>query len=318
MGIVTVPRLWRHEPRPTPLLGSLALVAGIAAGVLVAAPGALASRKLAAAAVGVLAMAAVGLLDDIKGLTPRTRLLSAAIVAEIGWVLGLRAEVFPPGPAGEIANALLTMLWFVGVTHAFNMFDNMDGTSAGVAMASSLSVAALATVSDQGVLVIWALAVAGACFGYLLHNVFPARLYMGDSGALALGFAVAALGLMLQPSTVRPLGFALPVLAVGVPIFDTVMVTISRIRRRKRVAIGGTDHMTHRLHRAGLGVRAVAALFFLAQLILGCIAGIVALIPRGAGYATVALTVAAGVLTLVLFLGLPEWQPSGEEAAPAP
>jgi UDP-GlcNAc:undecaprenyl-phosphate GlcNAc-1-phosphate transferase len=207
------------------------------------------------------------------------------------------------------------MLWFVGVTHAFNVFDNMDGASAGVALASSLSIAALAAITSQGVVVIVGIAVAGGCLGYLVHNFFPARLYMGDSGALALGFGIAALGLMLEPPVDRPLGFSLPVLAVAVPIFDTAMVTISRMQGRRRVAIGGTDHMTHRLHNAGFGVRAVAPFLFLAQLTLGGMAVVVASVPRAAGWATVVLTGCAGLMTLLLFLRLPEWQPESERAS---
>lgn len=313
-GIVALPRLWCVDSRPTPLLGSLAIFAGVTAGVLIGAPNGLASRKLLAGAVGVLAMGGVGFLDDMKGLLPRTRLLSTAVVAEVAWVLGLRAQVFPDGAVGDVANALLTMLWFVGVTHAFNVFDNMDGASAGVALASSLSIAALAAVTNQGVVVVIGLAVAGGCLGYLAHNFFPARLYMGDSGALALGFGVAALGLMLEPPVDKPLGSALPVLAVAVPIFDTAMVTISRLQARRRVAIGGTDHMTHRLHSAGFGVRAVAPFLFLAQLTLGGMAIVIASIPRAAGYATIVLVGCAGLITLLLFLRLPEWQPRREPA----
>lgn len=314
-GIVAVPRLWRVDSQPTPLLGSLAIFAGITAGVVIGAPNGLDSRKLLAGAIGMLAMGGVGFYDDIKGLLPRTRLLSTAVVAEVAWMMGIHARVFSDGPLGDVANALLTMLWFVGVTHAFNVFDNMDGASAGVALASSLSIAALAAVTNQGVVVVVALAVAGGCLGYLAHNFFPARLYMGDSGALALGFGVAALGLMLEPPVERPLGFALPVLAVAVPIFDTAMVTISRLQGRRRIAIGGTDHMTHRLHTAGFGVRAVAPFLFLAQLTLGGMAIVIASIPRAAGYATVVLIGCAGLMTLLLFLRLPEWQPHREREA---
>lgn len=310
IGIVTVPRLWRVNARPTPLLGSLAIFAGMAAGVLVGAQGALGSAKIVGAAVGVVGMGAVGLVDDLRGLTPRTRLFATAAVAEVAWMMGLRADVFPEGAAGTVANALLTMLWFVIVTHAFNVFDNMDGASAGVAVASSLSIAAMGAVANQGVLVILALAVAGGCIGYLAHNFFPARLYMGDSGALALGFGVAALGLMLEPPVRRPLGFALPLLAVSVPLFDTALVTISRLRGRKRVAMGGTDHLTHRLHNAGFGVRAVAPFLFLAQATLGGMGIVIASIPRPAGWAVVALVGCGGLMTLLLFLRLPEWRPA--------
>jgi UDP-GlcNAc:undecaprenyl-phosphate GlcNAc-1-phosphate transferase len=309
IGHVTVPRLWRVHARPISLMGSLAIFAGIAAGVLVGAGSALGSAKIVGAAVGVIGMGTVGFIDDLRGLTPRTRLFVTAAVAEVAWMMGLRADVFGEGAAGTVANALLTMLWFVVVTHAFNVFDNMDGASAGVAVASSLSIAAMAAVANQGVLVVLALSLAGGAVGYLVHNFFPARLYMGDSGALALGFGVAALGLMLEPPVKRPLGFALPLLAVAVPLFDTALVSISRVRGRQRVAIGGTDHMTHRLHTAGFGVRTVAPFLFVAQATLGGMGVVIASIPRAAGWATLALVGSGGIMTLLIFLRLPEWRP---------
>lgn len=308
-GIVVEPRLWRVSSRPTPLLGSFPIIAGIVIGVVVGAPDALGSRKLIGGAVGVVAMATVGLIDDLRGLTPRTRLLATAVAAELAWVMGLRAAAFSDGMAGDVANALLTMLWFVGVTHAFNVIDNMDGASAGVAMASSLSIAALAAVTSQGVVVVVSVAVAASCLGYLAHNAFPARLYMGDSGALALGFTVAALGLMLTPPVARPLGFALPVLAVSIPIFDTVLVTISRKRNRRRVALGGTDHLSHRLYGAGVGVRAVPFFLFCAQLMLGGAGLIIASVSRTAGWAVLVMVGCVGVMGLMLLLRLPEWKP---------
>lgn len=306
-GIVTMPRLWRVEAAPTPLLGVLAILSGVGVGFAVGAPAGLASRTVLVAGAGVVVMAVVGFLDDIRTLTPRTRVLWTAVVAEAAWLAGLRADVFGSGAVGDAADALLTMLWFVGVTHAFNVFDNMDGASAGVAVASSLSIAALAWVTNQGVLVVLALALAAGCLGYLAHNVFPARLYMGDSGALSLGFAVAALGLMLKPPVDRPLGFALPVLAAGVPIFDTVLVTISRKRNRRRVAIGGTDHITHRLHVAGIAVRTVAPVLLAAQIALGGVALLIALAPRPAAWAVLAVTAVTGAVALPLLLRLPEW-----------
>lgn len=308
-GIVVMPRLWRVAPRPTPLLGSFAIIAGIVIGVLVGAPQALGSRKLMGAAIGVVAMAALGLTDDLRGLTPRTRVLWTIFAAQLAWMMGLRAAAFPGGAAGDVANALLTMLWFVGITHAFNVIDNMDGASAGVAMASSLSIAALAAATNQGVLVVVALGIAASCVGYLVHNVFPARLYMGDSGALALGFAVAALGLMLVPPVGRPIGFALPVLAATIPIFDTALVTVSRIRKKKRVALGGTDHLTHRLLVAGLHVRAIPLFLFGAQLLLGGAAFVIGSVAATTGWAVLVLIGCLGTAALVLLLRVPEWKP---------
>jgi UDP-GlcNAc:undecaprenyl-phosphate GlcNAc-1-phosphate transferase len=315
VGLVVTPRLWQSSAHPRPLLGSVAIFSGLAVGLVVGVREALSSAQFVGAAVGVAVMGTVGLVDDVKGLTPRTRLVITAIAAQFAWLLGIRAHVFSDGIAGDVGNAAITMLWFVGVTHAFNVLDNMDGISAGTALASSVSIGMLAMISDQWVLATLCFALAGGCIGYLVHNLHPAQLYMGDSGALAVGFSLAALGLVLRPSTPPPLGFALPVLAVGFPIFDTVLVSISRRRAGRPVAVGGTDHTSHRLVAAGRSLFFVVFFLFAAQLALGLIAVFVTTQGRVWGWAILATVALLGVVALRIFLRLPEWRPREVVAA---
>jgi UDP-GlcNAc:undecaprenyl-phosphate GlcNAc-1-phosphate transferase len=199
------------------------------------------------------------------------------------------------------------------VTHALNVLDHIDGATAGVGAVSAATIAAVAAVGGQFVVAAAAAAVAGACLGYLVHNFPPARLFMGDMGALALGFALAALALGLKPHQHVPLSAFVPVLALGVPIFDTTVVTISRIRAGRSPLVGGTDHVSHRLRARGLSLRGVVGVLVGAQLVLGVVAYAVAVAPRAVGWSLVGVTAVVAVAGVVFFLGQPEWTPPAEE-----
>src|SRR5207245_2294613 len=204
LGLVAVPRLWRSHAMPTPMLGGLAILLGIGAGGL-AAGGIRIGGLGAVAAAGVIVLGLVGFVDDIAGLGPGTRLAWAAVAGTGAWLLGLRVDLFRNATGAEFVDGLLTVLWFVGVTHALNVLDHIDGATAGVGAASAATIAAVAAIGGQFVVAAAAAAVAGACLGYLVHNFPPARLFMGDMGALALGFALAALALGLKPHQHVPL-----------------------------------------------------------------------------------------------------------------
>ncbi len=318
LGLVAIPRLWRAHTTPTPMLGGLAIIVGLGGGVIAAGGVPLGSLGAAAAA-GVIVVAVVGLIDDIAGLGTRVRLLWAGGAGAVAWLLGLRAQLIAPGDAGaDLVNALFTILWFVGITHALNIFDNVDGAVGGMAAISAGTIAAAAALGGQFVVAVAAAALAGASLGYLAHNVAPARLFMGDMGALGLGFTLAALGLALRPAATPPLSMVVPIVAVGVPIFDTVLVTISRIASGSSPAVGGTDHTSHRLIARGLSVRGSAAFLWGAQVVLG---GLAVALARTAdptlGFAITAVIALGGVASLLVFLRIAPWRPPWQMQASA-
>lgn len=309
LGMVAIPRLWRAHTTPTPMLGGLAILLGMGGGI-VAAGGVRLGALGAAAGAGVVVIAIVGLVDDIAGLGARVRLLWAAGAGAVAWLLGLRAVVLTgDAPAADAVNAAFTILWFMAVTFALNNFDNIDGSLGGVAAASAGALAVAGALGGQFVVAVVAAAVAGASLGYLVHNVHPARLFMGDMGALALGFSLAALALALTPRPAPPLSMAVPVIALGVPIFDTVMVSIHRMRQGKSPAVGGVDHTSHRLLTKGLSVRQSAAFLWGAQVVLGVVVVAVSRSASTVGWALVALFVVAGAVALGVFLKLAPWTP---------
>lgn len=286
LGIVTVPRLWRsgEQARPVPLLGGLALLGGALVGVVLAGRPRLGPTGVAALT-GVVVLAVIGVIDDLTGIGARARLLWAAGAGGAAWLMGLRATVLPDVMGAEVVNALVTVGWFMGITHAMNLLDHLDGSAAGTGAASAVAIAAVAVVSGQSVVAVAAGAVAGACLGYLVHNVHPARLYMGDMGALALGFAIAALALALHPPQRPPLSMGIAALVAAIPIIDVTLVTLSRVRSGVPVSVGGTDHSTHRLVQRGLSPRRATAVLWTAQLVFGGGAVAIAATSRAWGWA---------------------------------
>jgi UDP-GlcNAc:undecaprenyl-phosphate GlcNAc-1-phosphate transferase len=141
------------------------------------------------------------------------------------------------------------MIWVVGITNAMNLLDNMDGLSGGIAMIAAVFFTLLAALSDQYMVGALAAALAGGCAGFLVYNWNPAHIFMGDTGSLFLGFLLAAVGIKLRfPSNSDTITWMIPVLVMGVPVFDTTLVFLSRLRRGKNpLTTPGKDHVSHRL-----------------------------------------------------------------------
>jgi UDP-GlcNAc:undecaprenyl-phosphate GlcNAc-1-phosphate transferase len=190
-----------------------------------------------------------------------------------------------------------------------NFLDNVDGVSAGVAAVSAATVTIVAVSSGQFVVAVAAAALAGACLGYLVHNFPPARLFMGDMGALAVGFALASLTLALRPKQTSPLSIVVAILALGVPIFDTTLVTVSRLRAGLSPSTGGTDHTSHRLLERGYSLRSVLGVLVAAQVVLGGLAVALAVSSRGVGWAIAAVAALVGLGALAVSLRLSVWTP---------
>jgi UDP-GlcNAc:undecaprenyl-phosphate GlcNAc-1-phosphate transferase len=173
-------------------------------------------------------------------------------------------------------DVVITIIWIVGICNSINFFDNLDGGAAGTIAISSVALAMLALIGDQNVIAALATVTAGATLAFLIWNKSPARIYMGDAGALFLGVLIATLTIRFDPSTETLLGsFATPLLLLAVPILDTTVAVLSRLRRRVSPFQGGRDHLSHRLIRKGATRRSAAfilwglsALFALISLII--------------------------------------------------
>jgi UDP-GlcNAc:undecaprenyl-phosphate GlcNAc-1-phosphate transferase len=167
-------------------------------------------------------------------------------------------------PTGSIAiDVFVTIIWIVGICNSINFFDNLDGGAAGTTAVSAIALTYLAIINDQNLIGALSLVLAGATLGFLIWNRSPARIYMGDAGALFLGVLIATLTIRLNPDTSSiSASFATPILLLAVPILDTSVAVISRLRRKVSPFQGGKDHLSHRLIRTGISRKITAVILW--------------------------------------------------------
>jgi UDP-GlcNAc:undecaprenyl-phosphate GlcNAc-1-phosphate transferase len=294
VGMVDRPGPRKVHAVPIPLLGGLAIYSGVTLAILFAIHGAALSQVVGIFA-GATLVAAVGFLDD-RGLLHHQIKLFLAMPAAAGILLvsGIRADVFSivwPGRAGWWCDTAVTLIWVVGITASFSILDHMDGLCAGVAATASLFFAVFALHNGQWLVGTMAAAVMGAAIGFLRWNFSPAKIFMGDGGAMFLGFLMATLALKLRPEGQPPATWIVPLLILGVPIFDTTLVSISRSRRGLLpFTTPGKDHTAHRLSNLGLHQRGAVLMLYGLGLIFGVAALALSRLASG-----LALGFAAGI-----------------------
>lgn len=269
-GVLDRPKAHGSHSEATPYLGGAAILCGLLAGALfllgAEEPEAFSPTKGFGLAIAIgVALSLVGLLDDVYDLPRILRLAVQIGAAGAAFAAGFRVQM--PLPA-EV-NALLTIVWFVGITNAFNLLDNMDGLTAGLAGVAALSFAVMGLLAEHETLTITAVALGGGALGFLIHNRAPAKIFMGDAGSLLLGFLLALIGLELRFDNLVRVTFLVPVVVLGLPIFDTTLVVLSRLAHRRSPFLGGRDHISHRLVRMGLPVRFSVGLLYWAGICLG-------------------------------------------------
>lgn len=208
----------------------------------------------------------LGFWDDVWPLSPKVKLVGQILAALVLVQAGVITTLFAP----VWLNWLFTILWIVLMTNAFNLIDNMDGLAAGVAVISSVIMFGFSHFSDYGLLQFISVSLAGAALGFLRYNVNPASVFMGDSGSMLLGYVLAGSAILGSWFKVAGLTLAVlfPLALFFIPLFDTVLVTLSRRRHGRSITQGGTDHFSHRLVFLGMSERnAVFLLWGLSALI---------------------------------------------------
>ena len=306
VGMVDLPGPRKVHLTPIPLLGGLAIYGAVMLAIFAVFDGPARAQSLGIFT-GATIVAIVGFLDDRGWLHHQIKLfLGMPVAAVILLASGVHANVFHVllgGKTGTWLDAALTIAWVVGVTASFSILDHMDGLCAGVAATASAFFALLAYLNGQTVVTTLAAATLGAAAGFLRWNFKPAKIFMGDGGAMFLGFLMAALGLKLRLEQSSNLaGWLAPVLILGATIFDTTLVTISRSRRGLLpFAAPGKDHSAHRLANLGLGERGAVVAMYLGGAIGGS-AAVVTAYSSSLGAAIVALLAVAAMALAVVWL----------------
>jgi UDP-GlcNAc:undecaprenyl-phosphate GlcNAc-1-phosphate transferase len=264
LRLVAAPSIDRWHERATPSFGGIGIFAGLCAGVglTVAAGGLRGTSELAGIMGGCAILFLAGLADDLYRLPPVAKLLAQGAAAAVALLGGLSVQIVD----NDVLAAALGALWFIAMTNAFNLLDNMDGLAGTLAaVAATFFAIDAVTVHPERLLLVLSLGLACACLGFLPFNFRPrkpAAVFMGDSGSQVLGFMLAALALAtswkVAESTIATV--LLPLLVLAVPILDTALVTVVRLVEGRPIYRGGRDHTSHRLVLQGLSERRTVVL----------------------------------------------------------
>jgi UDP-GlcNAc:undecaprenyl-phosphate GlcNAc-1-phosphate transferase len=270
IGFLDKPAARKLQKAPIPLMGGLAIYVGVMVAILVLGQSYL--PELASILIGATIVSLLGLWDDRVEL-PALAKLAGQLLAAGGLVLaGVQVRL---GFLPAWVNIAITVAWITGISNAINFLDNMDGLAGGISAVAAAFLTVIAAMNGQYLVSSFAAALFGASLGFLVFNSNPATIFMGDAGSLFLGFTLATLSIKLRfPENSNIVTWMVPVLVMGVPIFDTTLVLVSRIRRRVNpFTTAGKDHTSHRLVRRGLTQReAVFALY-----LVGCAFGLLAI-----------------------------------------
>lgn len=282
----------KKHTAPIPYMGGLAMYFAFLMGILgalILAPPPDAPRILALL-VGGTVVAILGFVDDLFSLSPGVKFLVQILAACLLILFGVKLEFMPSHP---IVGFLLTVFWVVAVTNAVNIIDIMDGLAGGVALIASLAFVLVPFLGDQSYVPLAAAALGGSVLGFLPYNFQPARIYMGDSGALFLGFTLAGIAMGHGYSHVNVVALLAPLLILGVPLYDLTLVMMLRFFKGRSMFRGSNDHLALRLRKLGWTVK---------QTVL-CLWGISALLASGAFVLVRGLT-EKQALVFLFFFGL--------------
>ena len=321
LGAMDAPNMARKtQAEPVPYLGGVAIALGISivtfAAVFVGGNDFASdnSDQLKDLALTVLlpalVLGAMGLFDDLRSLSPWPRLIAQTVIGTaVAFVIVENGTIGTPfGGAGDGSwlNTLVTIVWIVGICNSINFFDNLDGAASGAVAIAALGVFFIAFDRGQELVSALSIVTAGATIGFLMWNKSPAKIYMGDAGALFLGVIISVATIRLNPGiTPTWQSLAIPVMLLAVPLLDTCVAVFSRLARKLSPLTGGKDHLSHRLVRAGLSRRVAAVSLWSAS-------GVCALLAIGVyqfaeSLGTLIITGFAGLwlIALVLFLRTP-------------
>jgi len=324
LGAMDAPNLARKtQAEPVPYLGGVAIALGITITTLAAVyvggnKSGENNDQLADLALTVLLPAlllgAMGLIDDLRSLSPWPRLIAQSVVGTVVALVIVNAGTVgtPFGTAsagsgnGSWINTAVTIFWIVGICNSINFFDNLDGAAAGAVAIAALGVFIIAFDRGQELVSALSIVTAGATIGFLMWNKSPAKIYMGDTGALFLGIIISVATIRLNPG-IEPTwkSLTIPVILLAVPLLDTCVAVFSRIARGLSPLTGGKDHLSHRLVRAGLSRPMAAIALWAASGVCAIVAIAIYMNPDSFGTLLISVFASVWLAALALFLRTP-------------
>jgi UDP-GlcNAc:undecaprenyl-phosphate GlcNAc-1-phosphate transferase len=249
-----------------------------------------------------LLLGLIGLWDDIKNLPPLPRFVAQTFAGVFTASILIITDNMGNPTGSSVFDSIITVFWIVGICNSINFFDNLDGGAAGTVAISSIALAYLALSGDQYLIAALSTVTAGATLGFLVWNKSPAKIYMGDAGALFLGVLLATLTVRFQPNAqTQVASYLIPIFLLAMPILDTTVAVISRIKRGLSPFQGGQDHLSHRLIRAGYSRRSAAFSLWGLSALFGGVAILISQVGAVTENYLAAVAVSIWIILFVLF-----------------
>jgi UDP-GlcNAc:undecaprenyl-phosphate GlcNAc-1-phosphate transferase len=273
IGAVDIPKDGRRmHSKPMPRFGGMAIFVGSMTAI-----GAFLSSdpRILGVLLGGLCIYGLGVFDDLKGSPAKVKLAGQIVCASIVFAYGIRIQ-FVTNHFGDghsylvgITGYLITVVWIVGITNTVNLIDGLDGLASGVSAIASLAIAYTAYIHGMVEVAMAMLAITGGALGFLPYNFHPAKIFMGDSGSLYLGFMLATLSIMGPVKGATIVATIVPVLVLGIPIFDTAFAILRRLVNRRPIMEADKGHLHHRMMAVGLGQRRTVLMIYGISAVMG-------------------------------------------------
>ena len=296
----------KSHKKAVPYLGGVAIIIGV---ITVSYSASLFSQFtsstfwLATSVLGpALLLGLIGLWDDIRNLPPLPRFIAQTFAGVFTASILIITDNVGNPTGSSIFDSIITIVWIVGICNSINFFDNLDGGAAGTVAISSAALAYLALTGDQYLIAALSIVTTGATLGFLVWNKSPAKIYMGDAGALFLGVLLATLTIRFEPNAKTQIGsYLTPVFLLAVPILDTTVAVISRLYRHVSPFQGGQDHLSHRLIRAGSSRKQAALVLWMLSVLYGAMAILISRVDLIVERYLVATSLSLWVVLFILF-----------------
>ncbi len=281
----------KSHAKPMPLPGGGAIIFSFFVSILLTTR---LEKVLIPLSIGTTVLLVFGLIDDKMGMMPNIKLASQLIAALIVIRMGIKIDTIQ----NHYLSLIFTVFWIISITNSFNLLDNLNGLSSGIAGISAIFFGLLAFKNGQMFVATLSCALAGSCFGFLRHNFPRARIFMGDAGSMFLGFMLSCIAILGSWETEKiTISLSLPLLILSYPIFDTVLVTSIRLLEKRSIFQGGKDHSSHILASLGLKKRRAVLYIFGICLFTGLCAYVMDTMSTTVGFGV--MVIAYGFLLLL-------------------
>jgi UDP-GlcNAc:undecaprenyl-phosphate/decaprenyl-phosphate GlcNAc-1-phosphate transferase len=309
-NLIDIPGSAAHKTHkfPTPLAGGLLILLILLVSIVIFRDSL--NKDITIVLIGSAVVFIFGVWDDKKGLSAKPKLFGQFVAVCILISQGVQVHFidtfylagYVTFFTAQLVNILVTFFWLIGITNAVNMIDSMDGIVAGIGMIAFVCYLYATSMSGQFVLSIWSGVLLGICISLYYWNKIAGRMFLGDSGSQMMGFLLSAIGILYNPRDLHPeSSWFLPIMLLGVPIFDTTLVVLSRLKRKQAIGTGRRDHTYHRLIAMGFSPKMAVFTTHLAALLVSGLAFFTLFLPPVIAILVFFVTLFCGIIILIWF-----------------